>query len=67
MEFEHPITKTPEYQALFKTAKLAYPNEYDYLIMLACIDHLKDEQIGSEMIGSIDNIELLTSNIKSDV
>ena len=67
MEFEHPITKTPEYEALFKAAKLAYPNQYEYLIMLACIDHLSEENQKSEIISSIPNLELLTSNIKSDV
>lgn len=37
------IMDTTEYQTLYKNAKLAYPNEYDYFIQLACIDYLSRE------------------------
>lgn len=36
------ITETQEYKDLFERAKAVYPDEYDYIIHLACLSHLKD-------------------------
>ena len=39
------ITETQEYKDLFERAKAAYPDEYDYIIHLACVSYLKDLDI----------------------
>ena len=35
------ITETQEYKDLFNKAKRAYPDEYDYIIQLACLSYFK--------------------------
>lgn len=36
------ITETDEYKNLFELAKKHYPNEYEYLLHIACISHLDE-------------------------
>ena len=35
------ISETEEYKDLFNKAKRAYPDEYDYIIHLACLSYFK--------------------------
>ena len=51
MEFANNLMKKPEYKQLFQQAKAAYPNEYEYILQIACLSHLMEEQ----------------NNIKSDI
>jgi hypothetical protein len=51
MEFNNQIMDTPEYKQLFQQARTVYPNEYEYLLHVACLSHLMEEQ----------------NNIKSDI
>lgn len=54
MEFKSDVMETEEYKELFKNAKLAYPDEYEFLIHLACIKYFsKTENIKSDV--NIDN------------
>lgn len=46
------VMDSDEYKALFKNAKLAYPDEYDYILQVACLSYLKD-QIKSDTIIEI--------------
>ncbi len=47
------IMDTPEYQDLFKAARLAYPYEQEYILQIACIKYLRDNGI----LKSADNID----------
>ena len=51
MEFANNLINTPEYKQLYQQAKVEYPNEYSYILQIACLSHLMDEQ----------------NNIKSDI
>ena len=53
MPIECPIMETQEYKDLYEQAKLAYPNEFEYLLQIACISHLMDENLKCNII--IDN------------
>jgi hypothetical protein len=44
MELKSDLMDAPEYKELFKNAKLAYPNEYDYILHLSCIRYFMDNQ-----------------------
>ena len=46
------IMDSNEYKTLFTNAKLAYPNEYEYILQIACLSYLKDQ------IKSDTNIEI---------
>jgi len=47
------IMDSAEYKTLFMNAKLAYPDEYDYILQIACLSYLKDYQI-----KSVNNIDI---------
>jgi hypothetical protein len=34
--------ETPEYRELFDSAKKEYPDEYEYIIHLACLSHFQE-------------------------
>lgn len=43
IELETTVMKTDEYKELFKKAKQAYPDEYDYIVHMACISYFEDK------------------------
>ena len=44
IELEADIMASEEYKMLYEKAKEAYPDEYDYLIQLACLSHLYESK-----------------------
>lgn len=42
-ELESKFMNSDEYKELFSKAKMVYPNEYEYLIHLACISYFEDK------------------------
>lgn len=44
MELKCDLMDTDEYKELFKNAKIAYPDEYDYFIHLSCIRYFMDKE-----------------------
>jgi hypothetical protein len=55
MEFTNSLVDTPEYKSLFQQAKQAYPDEYEYLLHIACLSHLMEEQINIKSDINIEN------------
>lgn len=50
MEIKSDLMDSEEYKQLFKNAKIAYPDEYEYIIHLSCIRHFMDmENIKSDV------------------
>lgn len=64
MDIKHKIMDTPEYKALFKTAKLSYPDEYDMLLHLACINYFKETS--NLNIKSDINIDNTTNEVQEE-
>ncbi len=44
IQLESEIMKTEEYNELFTKAQQVYPNEYDYIIHMACISYFQDKE-----------------------
>lgn len=62
MEFKYEMMETEEYKTLYKNAKLAYPEQYDYFIHLACIDYfMEKENIKSDVNIDSDEIQEINS------
>jgi hypothetical protein len=43
IQLETDIMKSDEYKELFNKAKAVYPDEYEYLIHMACVSYFEDK------------------------
>lgn len=60
MGFDYDIMETPEYRELFNNAKKEYPDEYEYIIHLACLSHFL------ETVNKISGV-IIDSNTSNEV
>ena len=56
----YDIMDTHEYRELFKNAKIHYPDEYEYIIHIACLSHFKET---SNIISDV----IIDSNTSNEI